>query len=203
MLFYFISMKVCNKCKEEKELIYFGKRTSNKDGLRNSCKNCEALEKTLYDRTKKGKLRIIYFNQVHNSISKGNEEPNYTRKEFVDKYLNDLDFERHYYSWVISSYCKKYSPSFDRVDDYKSYSFDNIQIMYWYQNKNKGHLDIKEGRNNKRSKAVIGTNIKTGYKIEFHSSMEAERNGFNHSNIVSCCKGNRNSHKGYTWEHKH
>jgi len=34
-------MKICTKCDIEKELIFFGKDKSKKDGYRNSCKDCQ------------------------------------------------------------------------------------------------------------------------------------------------------------------
>ena len=34
-------MKLCNKCNKEKELNRFYKKKSNKDGYRNTCKECE------------------------------------------------------------------------------------------------------------------------------------------------------------------
>ena len=56
--------------------------------------------------------------------------------------------------------------------------------------------------NNKASKAVVGTNKKTGEIIEFPSAMEAKRGGFNNVNISNCCNNNRNSCMGYTWAFK-
>jgi len=41
-------MRVCSKCKEEKELSDFTKRTSSKDGLSSSCKKCNSVYKKLY-----------------------------------------------------------------------------------------------------------------------------------------------------------
>ena len=195
-------MKVCTKCKESKEISEFSKRKDAKDGLAHWCNSCIYIDKRNRNRTKEGKLNHIYKSQVQSSKRRGHELPLYTSKEFVDRYLNDLDFERHYYSWVISNYSTKYSPSFDRKDDYKGYSFGNIHIMYWFENHAKGNLDRKEGRNNKDSLAVVGTNIKTGEKIEFHSSHEARRNGFCRVCINKCCKGIHKYHKGYTWKYK-
>ena len=37
----------------------------------------------------------------------------------------------------------------DRLNDYKGYSFDNIQLMTWQENKDKGHRDCLNGINNK------------------------------------------------------
>tara|TARA_R110000824_G_scaffold321983_1_gene508765 strand:+ start:252 stop:833 length:582 start_codon:yes stop_codon:yes gene_type:complete len=192
-------MRECTKCKEQKELKDFNKC---KDGLQYECKSCRVVGNLNRSRTKEGKLKLIYNTQVSKSKKRGYEPPTYTKQEFIDKYINNDTYLYHYCNWVVGGYKKEYSPSFDRLDDYKGYSFDNIQIMYWFENDSKGRLDRKNGVNNKHSKAVVGTNIKTGEKIEFHSAMEAERNGFNHGNIASCCTGKVRQHKGYTWKHK-
>jgi len=195
-------MKICNKCKEEKELSEFNDSKTTKDKLRSECKICFLKNQRNRRRTKEGKLKTIYDHQVQHSKTRGYEPPNYTKQEFVDRFIDNLDYIRHYYSWVISNYSTKYSPSFDRLDDYKPYSFDNMQIMYWCQNKAKGHSDMKNGILNKQSKAVVGIHIKTGETIEFYSGMDAERNGFNQSNVGYCCRGERKTHKGYKWEYK-
>lgn len=56
--------------------------------------------------------------------------------------------------------------------------------------------------NGKQSKPIIGTCVKTGEQIEFSSMMEAERQGFEQGNISRCCRGERGTHKGYTWQYK-
>jgi hypothetical protein len=202
MLFYFIDMKVCNKCKEEKELSEFIKKKDHKDGLSNDCKSCRAIYQTKYNRTKDGKLSSIYNNQVRNSKQRGHEEPKYTKQEFVDKYINNQRYLSLYINWVGSGYLKYLAPSFDRLDDYKGYGFDNLQIITWFENESKSHSDKKNGVNNKNSKAVVGINIETGKTIEFHSMMEAKRSGFIHSHIWSCCNGKRKTHRGYKWGFK-
>ena len=195
-------MKACIKCKEVKGLSEFSKHKVTKDGLRNSCRACDAIQIKGINRTKVGKLKRIYDHQVKKSKERNHEPPTYNQKEFVDKFINCPVYLDHHYSWKVSGYEKMYAPSFDRKDDYKGYSFDNIQIMTWKENKEKHHLDRKEGRNNKVSKAVAGTNIKTGDTIEFHSAREAGRHGFDRGGIRSCCLGKQECHKGYTWKHK-
>ena len=196
-------MRVCRLCDESKVLNDFYKDKLDKEGVSTRCKKCHQVIIIRVNRSKDGKLKKIYDKQCQSSLKRGHERPLYTKKEFVDKFINDLDYMRHYYSWVISNYSKDYAPSFDRKDDYKGYSFDNIQIMYWFENNNKGSLDVKEGRNNKHSKAVTGTNIKTGEKVSFHSINEAGRNGFCSSLVGLCAKNKRNKHNGFTWEYKH
>jgi len=41
-------MKICTKCKEEKELINFSKRKDSKDGYKNQCKICFGIIKKKY-----------------------------------------------------------------------------------------------------------------------------------------------------------
>ena len=196
-------MKQCTKCKEVKELSEFSKQKVNKDGLQGSCKKCVAIRIRNYYRTKEGRLKCIYDHQIQSSKKRGHERPAYTRQEFIDKYIDNKEYLSLYSKWVSSGYDKMLSPSFDRLDDYKPYSFDNLnKWMTWQENKNKSHLDTKEGRLNKNSKAVIGVNIETGCVIEFYSTREAGRNGFHQSTVGSCCRGKLKHHKGYTWKYK-
>jgi hypothetical protein len=40
--------KICNKCKKNKNICEFGKHKTNKDGLRNQCKDCRKIEGKIY-----------------------------------------------------------------------------------------------------------------------------------------------------------
>ena len=196
-------MKECSKCKEVKKLSEFRKRPTRKIGLQSQCKKCQALNKRNYYKTKEGKLILIYGNQLKSSKRRGYEPPNYTSYEFINRFINDKDYLNIHSKWVDSGYLKDLSPSFDRKDDYKPYSFDNLnKWMTWKENNNKAFLDTKEGRLNKRSKAVKGTNVNTEKVIDFHSMQEAKRNGFCQTAIGRCCNGKQNYHKGYKWEYK-
>ena len=77
---------------------------------------------------------------------------------------------------------------------------ENLEWMTQRENANHGTRTERSAQS--RSKAVIGTCIKTGEQIEFPSMAEAQRQGFDNSNISSCCLGKRNSHKGYFWNFK-
>jgi len=195
-------MKTCSKCKEEKELIEFGKCVKNKDWLKRKCKICVKAYNVSFQRTLKGKLGLAHSHQVEKSKRRGHKPPNYTRKEFIDRYINNKDYLTLYNNWVKSDYNNLLSPSFDRLDDYKPYTFDNLQMITWGENNKKANSDRRNGINNKISKAVIGTHIKTSEQIEFYSAKEAGRNGFNDSHIIQCCKGNIRQHLGYFWEYK-
>ena len=49
-------MKICGKCKENKELVGFCKDKSKKDGLRSICKICDGRRSSEYSKTDKGKI---------------------------------------------------------------------------------------------------------------------------------------------------
>lgn len=60
----------------------------------------------------------------------------------------------------------------------------------------------EKNTNGKLSKIVLQL-TKTGELVrEWPSTQEAERNGFNHGHIVSCCSGKLKSYKGYIWKYK-
>lgn len=51
-------MKVCTKCKEEKELTEFGKDKNRKDGLTIYCKPCKNAKNTIFRKENSEKVRI-------------------------------------------------------------------------------------------------------------------------------------------------
>ena len=54
-----------------------------------------------------------------------------------------------------------------------------------------------------KSKVVLALDPSTGAVVmEFPSTREAERNGFNSSNISACCLGKRKTHHGFAWRYK-
>lgn len=92
-------------------------------------------------------------------------------------------------------------------------SDNRVTNLYWTNalenNHHNGKYDqfIKE-RNlkmniivDKLSKPVKGTNLSTGDEVYYKSTQDASRNGFDNGKISLCCRGKRNSHKGYKWEY--
>jgi len=62
-------------------------------------------------------------------------------------------------------------------------------------------LKIKIGKECKLSKAIIGTNLKTGEIIKFDSQADAKRAGFNQGNIQSVLNKKRNHANGFSWDY--
>ena len=60
----------------------------------------------------------------------------------------------------------------------------------------------KANTNGKLSKPVLQLSL-TGELIrEYPSVRDCERNGFEHSGVIRCCKGKQKTHKGFRWMYK-
>ncbi len=90
-------MKICNKCKDEKELCEFNKDKTKKDGYMNFCKKCRSVKHILNKDDNNERCRIYYFNnkdilyEKHKIIVENNREryAEYYRKKnekYKDKY---------------------------------------------------------------------------------------------------------------------
>lgn len=196
-------MKICNKCQIEKEINCFGKRKDGADGREATCKSCIQARKNNYRKTPKGLLVGMVKAQKHNSKERGLPPIAYTSKELCDWLLDNDDYIKMFNRWEDSGYASGLTPSIDRLDDYKGYSFDNIQLLTWDENRAKGHKDRREGRNNKQSRTVIATCLRTGSETEHYSiSSAAESLNISAGNIGSVCVGRRNKCGGYYWRYK-
>ena len=91
-------------------------------------------------------------------------------------------------------------------EDKTNNKVENLEWMTARENSNHGtrteRMAKSQTNNKKQSKPIYGINIKTNEKIEFSSTREAGRNGFDASAIVKCLKGRRKTHKGYKWFYK-
>ena len=61
-------------------------------------------------------------------------------------------------------------------------------------------LHLKQSKANLRT-PVIGENIKSKEKVYFDTLNDCKREGFQPSCVCNCCKGIRNTHKGYVWKY--
>jgi len=193
--------KKCNDCKSVKLISDFQYSNYNTDKLQGVCKHCQNNRAKEYQKTKNGLVAKMYSNQVYRSKIKGYNSITYTMQELRSWIFEQETFNELFSVWVIKNYKKELIPSIDRINDYKGYSLDNIQLMTWGENNNKGHSDRKNGINNKLSKTIIAINIDTGKRTEFYSMAKGKKvTGASH--IHDCCNGVRKSSGGCKWEYK-
>lgn len=119
-------MKLCIRCKENKEETFFSKNKKNKDGLNNTCKSC------------RNEISIKSYNKNKEKILIKNKELNKTeqRKKYKKEWY--LNFKQEY----PEIYKERVKKSLTK-DSYKKYKQE------WYQkNKEKIKNYNKERRNN-------------------------------------------------------
>lgn len=164
--------------------------------------NAKNDSKIPYHRTQYGKMHYMYTHQVASSRQRGMSKPSYTKKEFMAWLIESTNFIEIYKRWENSGYASQLSPSVDRKDDAKSYSFDNIQLMTWGENRAKSHTDRKSGKLKTRQTKSVKQFTKDGVFVkEFYSINQAARELAiaSESKISEVCKGLRKSAYGFVW----
>lgn len=188
-------VKICNDCNVEKSTEDFTKRDKQSNICVAYCKECVNKRASKYRKTKQGLLSLVYRNQVLHSKNRGHTAPEYNMHEFKGKYINDETYLALYDEWVTSGYNKKLTPSFDRLDDNKGYSFSNLnRWMTWMENNEKGWSSSK--------KKVKGIRISDNKEFIFDSMVEAsELTGCRRQGVSMCCRGVRDKAGGFKWSY--
>jgi len=193
-------MKKCTKCGENKKKYFKDKRA--KDGLFSSCADCCNEQTRSYRRTKNGLITAIFGSQKYRTKIKNFKKVEYTLEDLKDWIFAQEEFCVLYNNWKASGYTKMLAPSVDRIDDYKGYSLDNIQLVTWQENFDKGHNDRRKGINNKQSRSVMQLSLQGKFICKYPSIREASRQvGANVSHISKCCRGDLHKTGGYKWKY--
>jgi hypothetical protein len=162
----------------------------------------------IYNRKVENCIRSSYKHQIQHSKQRGHTPPSYSYKELLEFALSTPKYMELYNYWVSTNYNRRDKPSFDRLDDNKSYSLDNIQVISFRDNEKKYNVQVREGRHNNGllnggHKAVCQLDIDGNIINEFISIMEASRNTpAIDSKIVCVCKGSRKTAGGFKWKYK-
>jgi hypothetical protein len=97
-------------------------------------------------------------------------------------------------------------PSIDRKDDYKSYTFDNIQIMTWIENRIKGYSSEKSII----ARELFSINPKKTYQFSLNGNLinvfdstfiAGKQTGISNRNIGACCRNELLSAGGFLWSY--
>lgn len=147
-----------------------------------------------------GRCTSIYNAQKMRSIKYGWAPPSYTRLELQEWMEAQLNCKKLFNDWEKSNYSKDYSPSVDRLDDYKPYSLNNIRLVPWHINNEKMRQDVKKGTNAKKLHGVIQLDLDKNIINKFHSLKEAERQTSIHSGSISRAARKKQTAGGFFWE---
>ena len=195
--------KVCNKCNIELTLDKFLDKVGGKFNKDSICKSCKRDLSTEFKRSKRGLLLKIYSNQKRSSIKRKIVQPLYSKEDFVNKFINDVKFINLYNSWVESNYDRWNTPSFDRTDDYKPYSFDNIELKTWKDNSDKAAANRRDGTSTAGARNIAVAKLTLDGKVicKYISIGQAAREcGLNTGNILQVVRGKKQTTGGYRWE---
>ena len=198
--------KICLSCKQVKEINNFSLRKASGDGYAKVCRTCAKVGKDQYSTSKIGLLTQLYNSQRANSKLRGHSMPSYTRQELITKYLHSKRFNLYYSKWEESGFVAYFDnkPSFDRIDDSKPYSLDNIRLTTYKRNLLKEHLKYSLGFSINTAISPVAKIGQDGTILtEYCSLNEAERaTGIKAANISKVCRELRDTAGGFKWKYK-
>ncbi len=156
-----------------------------------------------YRLTLRGRVNQILAAQRYGSILRGHSSPTYTVQELYDWMITQGYLEL-YDQWVLSGYNKDLMPSCDRLDDSKGYSFSNMRLVTWQENRDKAYADRKNNILITTQHVRVRQLTKAGESICVFDSIESAARAVkgDSSNILKCCQKVKNyiTVKGYRWE---
>jgi hypothetical protein len=178
-------MKTCKHCNQIKPLNGFALQSGGKLGRRADCKLCVKR----FIRSKRGLVKQIYHQQKRKSKLRSYLAPAYTEQDLYNWCVTRPNFNTMYEGWVSSNFATKCKPSVDRLNDFMSYTINNIQLITWDENNKKGYADASNGNNTKLCKAVDMFDKDWNFITRFYSASEAARClGVScPSNIIGAC----------------
>ena len=161
----------------------------------------------LYRGTLKDWSTNRYVKMKRNSLIRKMPLPSFTKEEFR-KWALENGIKDLLDNWKKSNFDKWIAPSVNRLDDYKSYTFDNMELITWRDNLKKWHSSkkikdntfIAEISRRLLSKKVVKLSTDGEILETYPSAWEAGRqNNANQSSISKVCRGLKKHHRGYKW----
>ena len=189
----------CKRCNQLKPRIEY-----RHDKIDYNCKSCLSILRTEKNRSIHGLALKMHTTQRRNSKMRNHPQPTYSPNELEQWLVNQPNFKALYDRWVKSDYDRQLVPSADRLDDSKGYSFDNIRLVSYRDNREAYSKQKIAGVAYKQDTKPIYQYDMTGTFIkEFYSITEAVRELGVISNAVSkVCQGRLNQHHGWIFKYK-
>lgn len=97
--------------------------------------------KEVRDRSRRGEIGksgVMYNQQKVSSRRRGHAPPSYSLQEFREWLFAQAEWKQLFANWIASGYDRWASPSVDRLDDDLPYTFDNIRLVSYLENHQKG-----------------------------------------------------------------
>ena len=192
-------MKMCTKCGFAKPPSQFSKQATGLNGLRADCKECHKH----YTHSVEAVASAMLANQRKKSVQRGHPPPAYTKADLLSWLRAQPNFQMLFLVWAAKGFPTNLKPSCDRLDDYKPYTLDNLQLTTVEKNVDRYYQDAKRGINTKTAKAVLQFDLSDKFIQEFHSLSAAARSvqGIP-SNINQAINGTHTQAYGYRWKTK-
>ena len=163
-----------------------------------------------YGQSYKGLVKRIFNHQLRNCLQRNHTPPSYTEEELYEWYVGDTAHLQLHEAWKQSNFDRELVPSIDRLDNDKSYSLDNIELVTWAENKRRAYKAIRANTLKNPTllqgghKPVVQYDVNKTKVGEFISITAAERaTGIDHRPISDACLGKRKSTGGFLWAYAH
>ena len=132
-------------------------------------------------------------------------KPKIDKKGYQRVFLYDNEGKRKYYQVhriVYETFSGEPIPpnmQVNHIDENKENNArNNLNLMSPKQNTNWGTCI---SRRVKKISKQVGAFKNGELVMTFQSTQEASRQGFCQTSVASCCRGERKTHKGYTWKY--
>ena len=127
--------KTCSLCNIEKDKEEFHNSAHTTDKKTVECKECVYESQLKFIRTKEGTSYRIYKKQVQKSGLRGHIPPSYTLEEFRAWLFSQEIFHVIFEAWERGGHQHLECVSCDREDRFKPYTFDNMSVTTWRENR--------------------------------------------------------------------
>ena len=169
-----------------------------------SKKTIGCYESRPYERTVTGLCYKLYYDQCKSSKHRGHLEPQYSKDDLYQWIISQPNFNTLYESWVDSNYASELRPSCDRLDNTIGYTFDNIELVTWKENKRRANADVASCTIMLNQTQVYQYSTDGHFMRSYQSIAEACRLdlSLDQRNITACCQGKIPTAYGYFWSYR-
>ena len=161
----------------------------------------------MYKQSYAGFIKYVYAHQIRNAKQRKHTLPEYTENELLNWYITNATAIKLHEEWIAANCNKELTPSIDRLDNSKTYSFDNIEVVTWKENKKRAYKQISNGTLFNSSllhqlHPIVQYNL-YGIKVASYISIAeaVKATGIDHRGISSACKKQRATFHGFLWRY--